>query len=1089
MNQNSFITNQQTFLSEIIGNILPKSETVDILVGYFYFSGFEQIYKNLNDKKVRILVGLEVDTNILNNVREIDNLTPENLSRGVIKNKYYEALVKLYNETDTFDSKEKIEAFELFFNKIKDGSLEIKKTAAPCHAKMYLFAYNDSVNEGGEAPGTVITGSSNLSRAGLKDRLEINARFESKQYYNDGKQIFEDLWEEAISIADTETLDDFDTKVIKKIWYEKIYAPYLMYLRVLIEYFNIPTDDNVLMPYDITGGKFYNLKYQTHAVQLALNSIKNHSGVIIADVVGLGKSIIGSTIARNLGLKTIIVAPPHLKTQWEEYKTEFAFPASVFSSGQINAALSHYQVTTNEDEKYLIIIDEAHKYRNEFTEDYAMLHELCANNKVVLLTATPFNNRPSDIYSMVKLFQRPTKSTLKTVENLGAEFRHLIKIYAQLTKDQREKKLSDDEVKKEAQKIASTIRSIIAPLVIRRSRLDLEEIDEYKDDLKQQGIQPLIPNDPQELAYNLGEIQDLYLSTLQLISPRKEDDNEVPQGESFLAARYNPINYVLKDKFKDLEALLQKEYDIEDLNLLIGRQSNIAEFMRKLLVRRFESSVAAFKESLSFMINSSEHILKWIEKRKKVPVFKKGNLPDIEDFYEIGNDNIYVEIEEQFEKYKDKGFFEIPLEYISENFVEDVKSDIELLKSIQKDWFGTDNKITFDPKLESFKKILKRMKAKEPKRKIVVFSEFADTVNYLGAALKNDELGIMKYTSADASYNNKEMIRTNFDAGYAKQTNDYHILIATDAISEGYNLHRAGAIINYDIPYNPTRVIQRIGRINRINKKMFDELFIYNYFPSEIGESETRTKEISTLKMAMIHAIMGEDTKALTKEEELQAFFKARYDQEVKNTEQKSWDTDYKNIIEKAKGTAAYKAALNIVLRSRIQRKIDKGTGDGVLIFGKKGNDFVFKFGTKNEDKPILLTAEEALNIFSALPVEEGFAVSEKFDTIYQKVKSQLFESDTKDEKGKDRLEAMAKIKIIRNKKVLNDDYLVDLMRVIESDSLAGYEIRYINKLKPADFTKLPQIIKQDYINRLVESINSVDEGNEMLILAEEFAK
>src|SRR3712207_8299314 len=100
------------------------------------------------------------------------------------------------------------------------------------------------------------------------------------------------------------------------------------------------------------------------------------------------------------------------------------------------------------------------------------------------------------------------------------------------------------------------------------------------------------------------------------------------------------------------------------------------------------------------------------------------------------------------------------------------------------------------------------------------------------------------------------------------------------------------------IPYNPTRVIQRIGRINRINKKVFDNLYIYNYFPTEIGESETRTKEISTLKMAMIHAIMGEDTKALTSDEECTAFFRDRYRAEIEHSETESWDTPYRRFLE-----------------------------------------------------------------------------------------------------------------------------------------------------------------------------------------------
>ena len=219
--QNSFITNQDKFLSEIINGILPKSSSVDILVGYFYYSGFEHICTKLNDKKIRILVGLEVDTFISNKVREIDSFVKVNQSRGQSKESYYSSLVSMFNETDSFDSDEKLNAFRLFYSKIIDGSLEIRKTEDPCHAKMYLFEYSDVVNESGEVPGTVITGSSNLSYAGLKGRLEINARFSDKQSYIDGKSIFNSLWQTSISIADKDTLDEFEDKVIKHIWYEK----------------------------------------------------------------------------------------------------------------------------------------------------------------------------------------------------------------------------------------------------------------------------------------------------------------------------------------------------------------------------------------------------------------------------------------------------------------------------------------------------------------------------------------------------------------------------------------------------------------------------------------------------------------------------------------------------------------------------------------------------------------------------------------------------------------------------------------------------------------------------------------------------
>lgn len=1085
----NFITNQDKFLSDIINGILPKTKAVDILVGYFYYSGYNLISEKLINKKVRVLVGLDVDVLITKCVREIDTLVSKNISRGQIREKYFHDFVKLFNDTDFLDSDEKLKSFQLFYNKIVEGTLEIRKTEDPCHAKMYLFSYNDDVNEDGELPGSVITGSSNLSYTGLEGRLEINARFNDKTSVLDGQKIFDELWDKSVVIADANSIDEFNAKVIKKIWYDHLYSPYLMYIRVLKEFFSIPTKENVLTPYDITDGKFSNLKYQTDAVQMAINAIETHNGVIISDVVGLGKSIIASTVARNLKMRTIIICPPHLIKQWQGYKDDFTFTATVFSSGMISSALSYYQEYVKEGEQYLIIVDEAHRYRNEYTQDYADLHNLCSGNKVMLLTATPFNNRPDDIYSMLKLFQIPSKSTLKTVDNLGATFKELISKYKQLNEDQRNKKISEAEVKIAADSISREIRSIINPLVIRRSRLDLLEIPEYAEDLKQQNIQVVLPEDPVELNYDLTHLRTLYLKTLTEISPSDEDKKENkgnPDFKYFKAARYSPVTYITDDK--QLREKMMKELEEKTgikFNLLLGRQINTSGFMRKMLVRRFESSVEAFRSSLNYMIKSSENILKWIKKSNKVPVYKKGNLLDVDQFYESTDDGI-EEIQDAFDKYEKRGFFEIDMKYINDKFVEDIKADIELLKRIRKDWFGDECVIKSDPKLESFIKILREKQEKEPKRKIVVFSEFADTADYLGEKLIAAGLPVFKYTSADASAGNKDTIDANFNAGLKPnlQKDDYQILVATDAISEGYNLHRAGAIFNYDIPYNPTRVIQRIGRINRINKKVFDKLYIYNYFPSDVGETETRTKEISTLKMAMIHAIMGEDTKALTKDEEVQAYFKERYQAEIAKNEEASWGNTYYNLLNELKGTSDYLEALDIPHRSRTGRKVPKPQ-TGVLMFGKKANDYVFKIGRPDEPA-ISLTAEEALALFEAQKTEQPVALSTTFDSVYQKVKTRLFTNDAQNKKDKELRNAADKIKAMLAQNIIDTDYLKDLLVVINSDALSGYETRFINQLKPKDYSKLPETITQDYINRLIATKNKVGEGEETVILTEE---
>ena len=1077
----SFITNKEKFLSDIINGILPKTDAVDILVGYFYYSGYMQLSEKLRDKQIRILVGLDIDLHISKHIREVEAIRNEFISRNILKEEYFKEFVHLFNDSDFLDTAEKLEQFKMFYGKILDGSLEIRKTLEPCHSKMYLFAYNDLMNEEGELPGVLITGSSNLSYQGLKGRLELNARFNDKQDYEEGKKLFDELWESSVVVASKDNLDEWNNKVMARIWYDKIYSPYLMYVRVLKEYFNIPKSDNLLTPYDITEGKFSNLKYQTDAVQMAINALNNHDGAIVADVVGLGKSIIASTIARNLKLRTIIVCPPHLYKQWEGYRDEFGFTASVFSAGKIEDAVLHYQELVKDDEQFLIIIDEAHRFRNEYTQDYALLHNLCFGNKVLLLTATPFNNQPADIYALIKLFQIPTRSTLKTVENLGASFKDLIYKYKVLREAQKTGKKTDEEIKDEVNGIAKKIRSIISPLVVRRSRLDLQGIPEYADDLKQQNIQLVMPNDPEELEYDLSELKDLYTTTLDRINKSEGSSDDVYR---FKAARYSPVLYIREESKDKLAKELEDKTGVK-FNLLLGRQTNIGKFMRHLLVARFESSVAAFRASLGYMIQSSEHILKWIEKRHKIPVFKKGNLPDVEDFYETSGDGM-EEIQELFDKYSAKGFFEIDMKYVKDDFVEDVKADIRLLKNLQEQWFGKDNIVKSDPKLESFIRIVRKQMKNEPNRKIIVFSEFADTVNYLGEALVNAGLPAMKYTSADATPVNKERIRANFDAGLKSslQQNDFSILVATDAISEGYNLHRAGTIFNYDIPYNPTRVIQRIGRINRINKKVFDQLYIYNYFPTDVGEAETRTKEISTLKMAMIHAIMGEDTKALTKDEDLQAYFKERYRKEIARNEEESWDTPYRKLLNSLKGTDVYNEAMELPHRARTARRVIK-PNKGVLMFGRKGNDFVFKIGDAKA-VPVMIPAEEAIALFEAEKSEVPVDLSTDFDAVYQKVKASLFHSDVTEKNDKEQLKALDKIKVLIKNKLLPKDYLIDMVQVIKADALSGYEIRYINQLVLKDADKLIKKITPEYLARIIYRENKVDEGEETLILSEE---
>ncbi|MCF6333765.1 MAG: SNF2-related protein [Draconibacterium sp.] len=1077
-----FITNQDKLLTNVVNNYLQDSDNLYFLVGFFYFSGFEEIFENIIDKNLKILVGLEIEKGIMNQVKEVESLTLQNFSRGEIRDNFNKSLVELFNETNFFDTLKNTKAFKSFYNKIKDGTLEIRKTKDPNHSKMYLFEFNDASSHHGEELGRVITGSSNLTRSGLRGQFELNVVLKDNSDFEKGKEIFDTLWKQAIIIADIDNIKIFEDDVIEKIWFDKLYKPILLYIRVLHEYFSISLKQKVKYPHEITNERFLNLRYQMDAIQLALSTIEKHNGVIVADVVGLGKSIIASATAHNLNLKTIIIAPPHLVKQWDdEYRDYFDFNAKVFSSGSIGNALE-YLNSNSDGEPRLIIVDEAHKYRNEETQDYALLHNLCQGNKVILLTATPFNNRPQDVFSMIKLFQIPAKSTLKTVGNLAEEFARLVTDYKKLEKTQKDQSESPETIKDKVDEIARQIRLIISPLVIRRSRLDLEDISAYKEDIDAQGIEFPIVNPPEELQYNLGNLEELYIYTLERIA--SEDGKNCFKG-----TRYRPVTYL-----KNIEKYKKKiEEEFGNFNLFKNAQNQISRFMRRLLVKRFESSVVAFESTLKYMILSSENIQNWIKVRKTVPIFKKGNLPDIEKYYQISSDDVLKEIEgmnldNDLSKLKKRGLFEIPIEDIKKGFFTDLESDIAILKSLFEKWFK--NGIGEDPKLDQISKILQEHLKLETDRKIIVFSEYADTIDYLEKNLKN-KLPVFKYTSNDASVKNKNIISTNFDAGLpkAKQENKYKILLATDAISEGYNLHRAGMIINYDIPYNPTRVIQRIGRINRINKKVFDILYIYNYFPSAVGENETRTKQISTLKLAMIQALLGDDTKVLTNEEELKSFFKEVYKKEFEKSEARSWDTKYKDYYLNLADTNSelLKIALQIPKRSRIARKSDKHSG--VLVFGKKGNDFVFRLA-QSVDETLPLPPEEALQMFEAELTESPLKTTDKFELLYEKVKADLFKRNTQVPNEKLKREVLDWLEVIQQNPAGNlKDYLADLMDVINLDGLPRHYLKFLNKLKPEQAETIPDKIAPHYISTILKSARSVDEGEELLILSEEFIK
>jgi superfamily II DNA or RNA helicase len=958
-------------------------------------------------------------------------------------------------------------------------------TSEDNHAKTYILTNKPEFSANGDSKGVVFMGSSNFTYSGLIGQGELNDRFTDNQYYEKYIQHFNRLWNDAnaIDIQTSDSNDDFIKDIEKRLWIHSKPDPYKVFVRILHELYYQTDADDLKTPDAISGGKFTNFRYQLDAIRSGIDCINKNNGVIVADVVGLGKSIIAAAIAHNLDIqRTFIITPPHLIQQWNDYVQDFGIRGAIVESGGKIEHL-HERYATSE-QSALFIIDEAHRYRNELTDDYQYLHQLTrsnANNKVILLTATPYNNRPQDLFAMVKLFQTPSRSTIHSVDNLSLRFHELIAEYRALEK--KGKKEMTARVKADLQKLSQELRLLIEPIIIRRSRIDLTEIQEYAADLKMQKISFPEVEGPLLIEYDLGNIREQYINTLLMLTK--------PAGEGgFIGARYMSATYLHNPD--DFVKKYERFFDETDLR---QAQRNLAEFMKRLLVMRFESSKYAFKSTLENIIQSYENVVKWWEKGF-VPILKKGNLqdPDELDLTEL-LDNIDRANDGNYDVDKIKRIaVPVPVEMFDNRFLIDVNNDLKLLSEIFSEWF-VENDVGDDPKLEKVESEITKLLERDPKRKIVIFSSFADTASWVAEQLKQRGLARTLLYTGSSKTGDRTIITKNFDASLkvSEQSNDYDIIVATDALSEGFNLHRAGIVINYDIPYNPTRVVQRIGRINRINKKVFDKIYILNFFPTDIGAPITNIKNIATLKMLLINSIVGSDTKTLTQDEDLQSYFKKVYTDAEKDSDKASWDNEFRNIYNTIKhNRQLLDEVMAIPERTRIVRR---GRNEEVSIsFAKRGNGVLFAVADGAESAARIVSSEEVLKYFKAEPEEKSFAGDDKLDGKFEILRKKIMELHKLPKIEGNRAKAQKAIQYLKENYRPERDYLSDLFEVINKyDDLSDGELKYITQLDltnvKAAVDELKEVIATHYIGVIKERAEAIDRVTEVIMFTEDLRR
>ena len=814
----TFITNEvgNTLLDRF--NTLVKDTTLfDCLVGYFYSSGFYALESALeNTEKIRILIGISTDkaTYDLIQAATLEGYPELLISSRELRSQYSEMVRgELDRSEDAFDVERGVLTF---IEWLRSGKLEIRAyPSEKIHAKLYIMTFK----EGDRDRGRVITGSSNFSQSGLQDNLEFNVELKARGDYEYALNTFNELWERATDVSKA-----YVETIRTRTWLNDSITPYELYLKFLYEYLKEKINLDSLETGDeyIPEG-FMDLQYQKDAVQDAKLKLEEYGGVFISDVVGLGKTYIATLLAQQLDGRTLVLAPPVLIDRgnpgsWPNVFLDFGVRQADFESvGKLNHVLSRGT------ERYKnVIIDEAHRFRNEMTQSYESLYRICRGKRVILVTATPLNNSPNDILSQIKLFQNARRSTLPNprVRDLQGYFNTL-----QRRLDGLDRQQDREEYMRVVRENAEDIReNVLQYLMVRRTRASIATY--YNEDLRRQNLKFPEIEDPCPVYYHFDDHTDsVFLESIDLIA------------NQFAYSRYTPLLY-LKEGVSHPEELAQR---------------NMMKFMKIMLLKRLESSFFAFKMSIDRFIGYYEVFIREVEKGRVY--ISKMHTNTIFDLLEEDNMDKVASL------IGDKKVYCLPSSDFTPAFLEDLKDDLAILRRLQSLWDTVDD----DPKIDAFIEAL----STDPRlkdQKCIIFTEAKETADYIADALR-ERFGdsVLEYHGSSPE-GDRILIIENFDAKARRPKDDYRILVTTEVLSEGVNLHRSNVVINYDIPWNPTRMMQRVGRINRVDTK-FEKIHIFNFFPAGRINEEIGLQEAAEAKIAAFIEMLGNDAPLLTDEE------------------------------------------------------------------------------------------------------------------------------------------------------------------------------------------------------------------------------
>jgi Helicase conserved C-terminal domain/PLD-like domain/SNF2-related domain len=817
-----------------LGETGVRPAELAIAAAFFSPKGLADLAPHIEGlQQVRLLFGVEAPRDAELRRPQLGE-SPEHFEARLMREGLKEADDSARVARDRFPfTRDGISALRRLIHRLRGQNVEVRRyERAFMHAKAYIFVPPADAVDG---KAGVIAGSSNLTGGGLSHNLELNLGRYDDPVVEQARAWFEALWEEA---------DPVDLAQL----FEDIFAPYTpweVFLRILFQLYGsevaeLEKEDRGL---PLTS-------FQTHGVARALRLLRERGGVIVADEVGLGKTFIAGEVIRLYRAKrqrALLVCPAQLRdTTWKKFLHRYEFDRGVesLSYEQIandvqlrdpqrpQAAQTHLQSPL--DDYQLIVVDEAHNYRNPDTPTRAaVLRRLLFGRPrdVLLLTATPVNNSLWDLFHLIRFFAR---------QDAFLADRGVLSVYDRFHQAMREdpSNLSPD-----------LLYPIIDATCVKRTR-DFVKKHYSGDTIKGPDGRdhPIVFPQPRAMTVRYK---------LETPLPQLFDQIEGaldPDGarEALTFARYTVESFLVGEHDHDTEA---------QAAATIG-------LIRSGLLKRFESSAFAFVRTLDTLIHGHKVFLEALGKGHVVTTrFLQEIAPDdettLDDLLKASADTLPAR------------------DFDSKKLRSAVETDLAKLLALRAE--AAKMSPGRDPKLKTLVAELEKIaaQAKEEatdaidetqRRKVLLFSFFADTVEYVRTFLRRE----VERNPALAAYRNRAVAVTGGDDleeisrqdalyGFAPISTEapprrdddlYDLLITTDVLAEGVNLQQCRNVINLDVPWNPMRLVQRHGRIDRIGSS-HPRVFLRTIFPAERLDQLLNLEQRILAKIAMAAASIG----------------------------------------------------------------------------------------------------------------------------------------------------------------------------------------------------------------------------------------